>query len=241
MEEFRDPWRECPSCHQIYQNELAVDIATEFVPFVRRQYPDDTERLVEALHVKLRALDSMLVRLQPRQKREFGVTANVLLSLIGRMKGDVSLLPRRYSHMEAYAHNAHGCIALDEGTEESARRAVAHFENDLKVSKAIGDDESIATAKSNIAVAKSMYEGVNHEEMLKASRELYELRIAEFGDDDGDTIDAGKSYAVDLHNANRGVEARELLTELLATSKQVLGPHHNTTKGVAAQLERTNF
>jgi len=32
-----------------------------------------------------------------------------------------------------------------------------------------------------------------------------------------------------------GGEARELLTELLATSKQVLGPHHNTTKEVAAE------
>ena len=143
--------------------------------------------------------------------------------------------------MEAYAYGAHGRLAFNEGTEESVRRAVTHFEDQLEVFEAIGVDDGIATAKSNIAFAKSMYEGVNHEEMLKASRELYELRIAEFGDDDGDTIDAGKSYAVDLHNANRGVEARELLTELLATSKKVLGPHHNTTKGVAAQLERTNF
>ena len=238
MEEFRDPWRECPSCHQIYQNELAVDIATEFVPFVRRQYPDDTERLVEALHVKLRALDSMLVRLQPRQKREFGVTANVLLSLIGRMKGDVSLLPRRYSHMEAYAHNAHGCIALDEGTEESARRAVAHFENDLKVSKAIGDDESIATAKANIAYAKSMNEGdSNIEKVLKASQELYEMRVAKYGEGNEYTITGGKIHARRLQDANREEEARELLTKLLAKSKQVLGSHHNITKEVESALE----
>jgi hypothetical protein len=35
---FVDPWRDCPSCHQVYQNEHAVDIATEFVSFVQRQY-----------------------------------------------------------------------------------------------------------------------------------------------------------------------------------------------------------
>ena len=29
MNECIKPWRECPSCHQKYQNELAVDIATE--------------------------------------------------------------------------------------------------------------------------------------------------------------------------------------------------------------------
>jgi hypothetical protein len=32
MNEFRKPWRECPSCRQVYQNELGIDIA--FVSFV---------------------------------------------------------------------------------------------------------------------------------------------------------------------------------------------------------------
>jgi hypothetical protein len=52
MNEFIMPWRECPGCDQYYQNELAVDIATPFVSFVRKQYPEDTPKQVEALHVK---------------------------------------------------------------------------------------------------------------------------------------------------------------------------------------------
>jgi len=60
MNAFRDPWETCPGCHQQYQNELGIDIATEFVSFIRRQYPNDTERQVESLHVKLRAFHSML-------------------------------------------------------------------------------------------------------------------------------------------------------------------------------------
>jgi hypothetical protein len=57
MIEFIQPWRECPSCHQYYQNELRIDIASEFVSFVRRQYPcGDTLRQVEALNVKLYAV-----------------------------------------------------------------------------------------------------------------------------------------------------------------------------------------
>ena len=68
MQEFVDPWLLCPSCHQDYQNELAIDIASEFVTFVRRQYPDDTKRQVEALYGKLNALLSMFGRLQPVQK-----------------------------------------------------------------------------------------------------------------------------------------------------------------------------
>jgi hypothetical protein len=82
MIEFRVPWIECPGCHQEYQNDLAIDLATEFISFVRRQYPDDTRRQVESLHLKLHALNSMLDRLQPEQKKEAGVTANVLLSLL---------------------------------------------------------------------------------------------------------------------------------------------------------------
>jgi len=154
MNAFRDPWRVCPGCHQIYQNELKIDITSEFVSFVRTQYPGDTERQVESLHLKLRALDSMFERLQPVQKREAGVTANVMLSFIDRMKGGVSPLHRRYSEFEADAYNVHGRIAFAEGSEESARRAVVHFEKCLEVSKAIGDAEGIASAKADIAHAK---------------------------------------------------------------------------------------
>jgi hypothetical protein len=201
------------------------------------EYPHDTQKQVESLNLKLCALGSMFERLQPVQKREAGVTANVLLSLIDRMKGDVSPLPMRYSQMETNAYYTHGQIALEEGTEESARRAVAHFENQLEVSKTIGDTVRIATAKSNIALAKSKYEGDNNEElMVKANQELYELRIAKLGERNEDTIRAGRNYAINLRNANRGDEARDLLIKLLATSKQVLGSDHETTKKVENEL-----
>jgi hypothetical protein len=100
---------------------------------------------------------SMLGRLQPRQKIEAGVTANVLLSLIDRMKNE-SPLSKRYLWFEANAYNAHGRLAFAEGTEESARRAVAHFEKELEVSEAIGCVVGIVDAKRNIVLAKSIYE-----------------------------------------------------------------------------------
>jgi hypothetical protein len=241
MNEFIKPWETCPGCHQYYQNELAVDIASKFVSFVRRQYPRDTQKQVESFDMKLYALMKMFERLQPVQKIEAGVTANVMLSLIDRMKGDASLLPRRYSQMDASAYRVHGLIALDEGSEESARRAVAHFKKDLKVCKAIGDAEGIiANAKANIAIAKSKYEGGNNnEDLMMASRDLYALRIAELGEENEYTIEAGRNYAINLRNANRGDEARDLLTKLLATSKQVLGSDHKTTKKVENKLYNT--
>jgi hypothetical protein len=235
--EFRKPWRDCPSCHQKYQNKLAIDIATEFVSFVRRQYPHNTPMQVEALYSKLCALMAMFDRLQPVQKKEAGVTANVMLSLIDRMRVEAPPLHIRYSQFEADAYNTHGHIAIDEGTEESARRAVIHFEKSLQVYKATSDDEGIATAKRNITIAKSKYEGDNiNEELMKASQELYELRIAELGEDSEYTIIAGKNYAIHLQKANRREEARELLIKLLATSKQVFGSDHNITKSVESML-----
>ena len=43
-DEFTKPWRVCPGCHQEYQNEFAVDIASAFVTFNRSQYPRDTHK-----------------------------------------------------------------------------------------------------------------------------------------------------------------------------------------------------
>jgi hypothetical protein len=114
---------------------------------------------------------------------------------------------------QAFAHNTLGRIALFEGTEEGARSAVVHFENQLKVNESIGFIDGIATAKSNIAYAKSKNEDGNNEEVLKASQELYKMRVAKYGEGSELAIDSGVIYAAHLQNANRGEEARELLTK----------------------------
>jgi hypothetical protein len=238
MNEFVKPWAICPNCLQGYQNELAIEVATKFVSFVRRQYPSDTQRQVESLNLKLRALMSTFGKLQPLQKREAVVTTNVLLSLIERRKTEIIPLPSvRYYQFEASAYGSLGRIALDEGTEESARRAVAHFQKSLEVYEAIRCVEGIAAAMNNIAHAKSKYEAGNKEEVLKTSQELYELRVATHGVEEELTIYAGRNYAIDLHTANRGDEAMDLLTKLLAISKQVHGPDHSTTKEVELALK----
>jgi hypothetical protein len=55
----------------------------------------------------------MLKRLTAEQKSEVGDTANVILSLIDRMRV-VAPLTRRHSWFESYAYHTHGHIALDE-------------------------------------------------------------------------------------------------------------------------------
>ena len=64
------------------------------------------------------------------------------------------------------------------------------------------------------------------------------MRFAEYGEGNANTIRVGLNYALNLLIVNRGVNAMDLLTKLLATSKQVHGPNHNITKEVASELKR---
>jgi hypothetical protein len=60
------------------------------------------------------------------------------------------------------------------------------------------------------------------------------------GKEHENTINTGESYALRLQKAHGQEEARDLLSKLLAISKQVLGPHHNSTKIIESMLQRAN-
>ena len=125
-----------------------------------------------------------------------------------------------YSQFEAYAYNVHGRIALDEGTEESARRAEAYYEKVLQVSRAISDDKGIASVESNIVLAKSKYKsGNNIEELLLKSQEFYRMLIANHSEENEYTIRAGKIYACQLQSANRGGGGKGTFSQI-ASHKQ---------------------
>ena len=56
-----------------------------------------------------------------------------------------------------------------------------------------------------VALAKSKDEGVNDtEELLKASQELYELGVSDYGEENEYTITAGIGYAIDLQKLTVG-------------------------------------
>lgn len=71
---------------------------------------------------------------------------------------------------------------------------------------------------------------------MKESQDLYELRVAEFGEENEATIEAGEILAIHLHDANCIEEARNFLAKLLATSKQALVTHHNVTLRLSKAL-----
>jgi hypothetical protein len=145
MIEFRKPWRVCPSCNQFYQNELAIDIASKFVSFVRRQYPRD-QRQVESLHTKLNALDSMFERLQ----RNCKCAAISDWSYESSRTFDKALFRNWSIHIQ---HSWLYCYRWGIGRE--CKEGGCPLCKSTGVNDAIGDAEGIATAKGNIAVARS--------------------------------------------------------------------------------------
>ena len=116
---------------------------------------------------------------------------------------------------------------------------VTHFEKVLEINKFIGFAMGAANAMQSIAIAKSKYEGLT-DDLVKVSQDMYELCIVELGEDNGDTINAGMSYAIELKNAHRVIEAEKLLTKLVVISKRAHGSHHNITQNVQLLLQRFN-
>lgn len=96
------------------------------------------------------------------------------------MKEAVTLLLKRYSQIEVNAHGLHGPIALEDGTEERAKRVVLHFENQLEVNEAIGFARGIASAKSNITHAKSKYKSGSNELLMTWSLNMVKRKNKQF-------------------------------------------------------------
>jgi hypothetical protein len=185
----------------------------------------------------------MIGSLCPEEKCETSNVAHKILSLINQLKVAKPNLPASYLMREAHAYKSLGQISLQERTRTAARLAVTHFEKQLELEHRIGDAEGAADAKFSIALARSKYEGTNdsnNEELFKVSQDVYRLYSAELGVEDAATINAGGNYAISLNNAKRGIEAEALLTNLVALSRRVHGPHHRITKSVELSLQWVN-
>ena len=115
---FNEPWWKCPSCKQEYQNELAVELANEFLSFVKEKYPDDHLRHVWALRRKLDALLDVFGQMQQHQKEEVEQTGNKILSIIEQMKTANPTLPKAILQYEGDTYNNLGCFAFKEGTKK---------------------------------------------------------------------------------------------------------------------------
>ena len=241
IKEFRKPWAVCPNCHQHYQNAMSVDVANEFVSFVQKEHPNNKQKQVEALELKLSSLCKSLKPFQVDEARE---VATRLLILIGQMKVETLMLPTRYMQAEAFTYYNLGMIAHNVKKEESYQEALAHFNKCLELSTAINFIELIAIAKYIISLARSRLEREeskqNEEEQVKICQDLYVMRVTRHGEEHAGAIKSGMMLAVAFWNANRRIEAKRLLTGLVAVSERVNGPQNGTTKRAKSLLQEVN-
>lgn len=115
----------------------------------------------------------------------------------------------------------------------SAQEAIQYYEKARDIFKGINNITGVTLVENYIVNAKAKYEGKNKEikkEELKQCQKMYELAVKTFGQDTPDTIRKGVNLSIALREAHRGIEAERLLIKLAATSKQVHGLDHKTTK-----------
>ena len=182
---FREPWEKCANCHQAYQNDLAIDLATKFVTFVEGKYPNEQCLLhLEALVLKLETFNTMSSRLHRKQKEEAKDIASNVLFMADQMKRVHVSLPKRILLAEAVTYSILGRFVFEEGTQESFNAAVVCFEKCRDANEAIDDTNGVALAETYLAYAKSKCEGGAQgsiDVMLPKIQQAYEHRVEKYG------------------------------------------------------------
>ena len=228
-------WEECLNCKQWYQNELRVELTTEFLSFVKTNYSDDQRMNITALYRKLVSLTHMVndQRCTPQAIQEAKSTSNKILSIIEMMKAEECALLKQDKYIEPFTYNCLGIIAIKEGTKDSLKEAVSHNEKFRDLSILLGLIDDVAVAEYNISVAKGKCgEGISIEKKVEQSQKLYDMRLRKHGEGAIKTLIDGTIFAEKLMEACRLAEAESLLIKLVTISQQVHGSNHEVTKSI---------
>jgi len=140
-----------------YENDVAIDMADEFVSMVENEYLHEQLIYLEALHFRL---DTIILNWEgrvpiPTQHEEAKDVANKILSLISEIKassGSLSL-PQQVDYITATTYNSLGIISLMEGKSCSLQASVRYFAKCQAICEALGvggiDEASSASEDDN--------------------------------------------------------------------------------------------
>ena len=118
-------------CLADYENDVAIDMAEDFVSMVENEYLQEQLICLEALHFKL---DTIILNWEdrlpiPTQQEEAKDVANKILSLISEIKatsGSLSL-PQQVDYITATTYKSLGIISLMEGKSCSLQASLRYF------------------------------------------------------------------------------------------------------------------
>ena len=234
---FRRPWELCPSCNHSYANELAVDLASEFKLWVKRTYPQDAVKNLEAMVLNLEALQNMATCLKPQQLKKARQIAGNILHLTAHIKESIPSFSQRAILDEAIAYASLGRLHLSEHTKESAKAAEVWFKKCLQANRLIGNRDGISLSETYIAISKDRYEENNQQSVVDGIHTVYNQRLKRFGQESPTTIQAAIDYASNLVLAGRIIEAQRLLSQFIPICTRVHGPLHKQTLKAESTLK----
>ena len=188
---FNIPWEKCSLCHQLYQHELAVDMANAQLRFIEENYPlmnvvanpINHMRYADALKFKLVSIKTMDPGHNPVMREEGKQTAMKYLSMIQEMQnvvGSSKFGCKSLSKSEADVRRGQsfeGVVRWGKNleadahqqigdflrlTKETYKEGIKHLQKARDIHSSIGDTSNAKLLDANIATIESQYAGTLH-------------------------------------------------------------------------------
>ena len=244
INQFTIPWRKCSSCHQLYQHDLAIDLANCHLRFVEEKYPGNSSmdqwRYISALAIKLEAIKTMDCRNMPHLREEGKQLGQNVLSAARNMQSGASpWVLRRGRYYEAAAHEF--IAYFDTMSKDTYKEGIKHYQSARDIFIVLGNMSSAKIAESVMANIKAQYEDggalSSEEAELKDRRDVYDYFVRSRGETAIKSIVSGVNLANSLHKFYHRIESERLASKLAAISLRVYGSEHDITKKAVSVLK----
>jgi hypothetical protein len=217
----------------------------------------DKMKVMAALRVKIKALSERITdKANESIEVEITLLINQLLDIVKQTKKDINM--SRWIHMphdseeyqyyrglcnyEAFAYKALGGMFLRDSSEEGFKVMITNFKKARAIYNLVGMNDDfqqidalilMLTSEGTLSTVTSSTNqqsaSVAKSSMLQILKNDYEQSLNMQGINSDTTIHTGLHYAQQLRVANHFIEAERIAERLATASRQVHGPHHNTT------------
>ena len=233
MEKIPCPWETCPTCLQDYTNDLAIDLAKEYVAFGEQKYARSIPTVV--LHAYVLLLESLTCKHSDRSPAQYAEARKIANTIISKAKRVASTAARGY---EAFAYEILGCMLYEQRRKEDLDELVGYLEKSLEIRNKIGDHERAMQLKETIAMAKAKLGSKDDAQaVLKHLEQIYECAVKKEGESSNSALMHSIEFAGELNRQNYGVKAEKLLNKSYEISLRTLGPDHFLTKRIDEEMD----
>jgi len=241
-------WEICPNCGQAYQHEFAIDLADSALTFfandgISGNPLTDNIQVMEALRMKIQAIRAMDCEENLDMRKVAKKVAKKMLSLIESINtkhGGKDQCPNLLGRREIFACHQLAFLNRMEETTLADKEALQYFKRADKVSISIGMIKESKMCEPVITELESKIKGtqIPFIDTILDAKKRYDDHVKMGRGNDVTIISMGLRVASGLSLVNRDLEAERMLINISASSRRILGPAHDITKEIGAQLEK---